>query len=203
MFLRQPIRPHPSRAAAVRHYADNMPNLRLALFPDWPNSKYCDRYNDKTKLYCNPRFNAEKHLGRKSPRDVALNIQRKTETAYEKGLTDCAHYFERLGSFVLDGLGPAYQANDLISDELYRTWLSIVNQPNCRAKIKRPDRLEYPYPVLWYGFVRDGNRYVQVEFPGAEYPTLFECLSQLAESPQSKCTLDYKGQVSIHTAHGM
>lgn len=142
------------------------------FFPTGPNSKYCDRYNDKTKLYCNPRFNAEKHLGRKSPRDVALNIQRKTETAYEKGLTDCAHYFERLGSFVLDGLGPAYQANDLISDELYRTWLSIVNQPNCRAKIKRPDRLEYPYPVLWYGFVRDGNRYVQVEFPGAEYPTL-------------------------------
>lgn len=163
------------------------------FFPTGPNSKYCDRYNDKTKLYCNPRFNAEKHLGRKSPRDVALNIQRKTETAYEKGLTDCAHYFERLGSFVLDGLGPAYQANDLISDELYRTWLSIVNQPNCRTKIKRPDRLEYPYPVLWYGFVRDGNRYVQVEFPGAEYPTLFECLSQLAESPQSKCALDYKG----------
>lgn len=163
------------------------------FFPTGPNSKYCDRYNNKTKLYCNPRFNAEKHLGRKSPRDVALNIQRKTETAYEKGLTDCAHYFERLGSFVLDGLGPAYQANDLISDELYRTWLSIVNQPNCRTKIKRPDRLEYPYPVLWYGFVRDGNRYVQVEFPGAEYPTLFECLSQLAESPQSKCALDYKG----------
>lgn len=163
------------------------------FFPTGPNSKYCDRYNDKTKLYCNPRFNAEKHLGRKSPRDVALNIRRKTETAYEKGLTDCAHYFERLGSFVLDGLGPAYQANDLISDELYRTWLSIVNQPNCRTKIKRPDRLEYPYPVLWYGFVRDGNRYVQVEFPGAEYPTLFECLSQLAESPQSKCALDYKG----------
>lgn len=163
------------------------------FFPTGPNSKYCDRYNNKTKLYCNPRFNAEKHLGRKSPRDVALNIQRKTETAYEKGLTDCAHYFERLGSFVLDGLGPAYQANDLISDELYRTWLSIVNQPNCRTKIKQPDRLEYPYPVLWYGFVRDGNRYVQVEFPGAEYPTLFECLSQLAESPQSKCALDYKG----------
>lgn len=163
------------------------------FFPTGPNSKYCDRYNAKTKLYCNPRFNAKKHLGRKSPRDVALNIRRKTETAYEKGLTDCAHYFERLGSFVLDGLGPAYQANDLISDELYRTWLSIVNQPNCRAKIKRPDRLEYPYPVLWYGFVRDGNRYVQVEFPGAEYPTLFECLSQLAESPHSKCTLDYKG----------
>lgn len=163
------------------------------FFPTGPNSKYCDRYNAATKLYCNPRYNAKKHLGRKSPRDVALNMQRKTETAYEKGLTDCAHYFERLGSFVLDGLGPAYQANDLISDELYRTWLSIVNQPNCRAKIKRPDRLEYPYPVLWYGFVRDGNRYVQVEFPGAEYPTLFECLSQLAESPHSKCTLDYKG----------
>ncbi len=163
------------------------------FFPTGSNSKYCDRYNAATKLYCNPRFNVKKHLGRKSPRDVALNIQRKTETAYEKGLTDCAHYFERLGGFVLDGLGPAYQANDLISDELYRTWLSIVNQPNCRAKIKRPDRLEYPYPVLWYGFVRDGNRYVQVEFPGAEYPTLFECLSQLAESPHSKCTLDYKG----------
>lgn len=163
------------------------------FFPTGPNSKYCDRYNEETKLYCNPRYNAKKHLGRKSPRDVALNMQRKADTAYKKGLTDCAHYFERLGYFVLDGLGPAYQANYLISDELYRTWLSIVNQPNCRAKIKRPDRLEYPYPVLWYGFVRDGNRYVQVEFPGAEYPTLFECLSQLAESPHSKCTLDYKG----------
>lgn len=163
------------------------------FFPTGPNSKYCDRYNAATKLYCNPRFNAKKHLGRKSPRDVALNIRRKADTAYSKGLTDCAHYFDHLSNFVLDGLGPAYQANDLISDELYRTWLSIVNQPNCRAKIKRPDRLEYPYPVLWYGFVRDGNRYAQVEFPGAEYPTLFECLSQLAESPQSKCTLDYKG----------
>lgn len=163
------------------------------FFPTGPNSRYCDRYNAKTKFYCNPRFNAKKHLGRKSPRDVALNIRRKADTAYSKGLTDCAHYFDHLSNFVLDGLGPAYQANDLISDELYRTWLSIVNQPNCRAKIKRPDRLEYPYPVLWYGFVRDGNRYVQIEFPGAEYPTLFECLSQLAESPQSKCTLDYKG----------
>lgn len=40
----------------------------------------------------------------------------------------------------------------------------------------------------------DGNRYAHVEFPGAEYPALFERLSQLAESPQSKCTLDYKGQ---------
>lgn len=161
------------------------------FFPTGPNSKYCDRFNEDTKLYCNPRFNAEKHLGRKSPRDVALNIQRKTETAYEKGLTDCAHYFKRLGSFVLDGLGPAYQANDLISDELYRTWLSIVNQPNCRAKIKRPDRTGYPYSVLWYGGVLDGNRYAQIEFPAAEYPALFERLSKLAESPQSKCTLDY------------
>lgn len=163
------------------------------FFPTGPNSKYCDRYNEEAKLYCNPRYNAKKHLGRKSPRDVALNIRRKADTAYSKGLTDCAHYFDHLSNFVLDGLGPAYQASSLISDELYRTWLSIVNQPNCRAKIKRPDRLEYPYPVLWYGFVRDGNRYVQVEFPGAEYPTLFECLSQLAESPHSKCTLDYKG----------
>lgn len=161
------------------------------FFPTGPNSKYCDRYNDKTKLYCNPRFNAKKHLGRKSPRDVSLNIQRKAETAYEKGLTDCANYFERLGSFVLDGLGPAYQANDLISDELYRTWLSIVNQPNCRAKIKRPDRAGYPYSVLWYGGVLDGNRYAQVEFPATEYPALFARLSKLAESPQSKCTLDY------------
>lgn len=161
------------------------------FFPTGPNSKYCDRFNEDTKLYCNPRFNAKKHLGRKSPRDVSLNIQRKAETAYEKGLTDCAHYFERLGSFVLDGLGPAYQANDLISDELYRTWLSIVNQPNCRAKIKRPDRTGYPYSVLWYGGVLDGNRYAQIEFPAAEYPALFERLSKLAESPQSKCTLDY------------
>lgn len=161
------------------------------FFPTGPNSKYCDRFNEDTKLYCNPRFNAEKHLGRKSPRDVSLNIQRKAETAYEKGLTDCAHYFKRLGSFVLDGLGPAYQANDLISDELYRTWLSIVNQPNCRAKIKRPDRTGYPYSVLWYGGVLDGNRYAQIEFPAAEYPALFERLSKLAESPQSKCTLDY------------
>lgn len=163
------------------------------FFPTGPNSKYCDRYNDKTKLYCNPRFNAEKHLGRKSPRDVALNIQRKTETAYEKGLTDCAHYFERLGSFVLDGLGPAYQANDLISDELYRTWLSIVNQPNCKAKDKRPDRIDYPYSVLWYGVVLNGNRYTRVEFPGTKYPALFERLQKLAEHPRSKCTLDYKG----------
>lgn len=161
------------------------------FFPTGPNSKYCDRFNEDTKLYCNPRFNAKKHLSRKSPRDVSLNIQRKAETAYEKGLTDCAHYFERLGSFVLDGLGPAYQANDLISDELYRTWLSIVNQPNCRAKIKRPDRTGYPYSVLWYGGVLDGNRYAQIEFPAAEYPALFERLSKLAESPQSKCTLDY------------
>lgn len=161
------------------------------FFPTGPNSKYCDRFNEDTKLYCNPRFNAKKHLGRKSPRDVSLNIQRKAETAYEKGLTDCAHYFERLGSFVLDGLGPAYQANDLISDELYRTWLSIVNQPNCRAKIKRPDRTGYPYSVLWYGGVLDGNRYAQIEFPAAEYPALFERMSKLAESPQSKCTLDY------------
>lgn len=161
------------------------------FFPTGPNSKYCDRFNEDTELYCNPRFNAKKHLGRKSPRDVSLNIQRKAETAYEKGLTDCAHYFERLGSFVLDGLGPAYQANDLISDELYRTWLSIVNQPNCRAKIKRPDRTGYPYSVLWYGGVLDGNRYAQIEFPAAEYPALFERLSKLAESPQSKCTLDY------------
>lgn len=163
------------------------------FFPTGPNSKYCDRYNAATKLYCNPRHNAKKHLGRKSPRDVALNIRRKADTAYEKGLTDCAHYFDSLGNFVLDGLGPTYQASDLISDELYAAWLSIVNQPNCRTKIRRPDRNGFPYPVLWYGFILNGIQYVQVEFPEAEYPALFERLSQLAESPQSKCTLKHKG----------
>lgn len=163
------------------------------FFPTGPNSKYCDRYSEETKLYCNPRYNAKKHLGRKSPRDVALNMQRKADTAYKNGLADCAHYFERLGNFVLDGIGPTYQASDLISDELYSTWLSIVNQPNCRTEIKRPDRIGFPYSVMWYGVVRDGNRYVRVEFSGAEYPALFERLGQLAESPQSKCTLDFKG----------
>lgn len=163
------------------------------FFPTGPNSKYCDRYNEETKLYCSPRYNTKKHLGRKSPRDVALNMQRKADTAYKNGLADCARYFERLSDFVLNGLGPTYRANDLISDELYATWLPIVNQPNCRTEIKRPDRIGFPYSVMWYGVVRDGNRYVRVEFPGAEYPALFERLSQLAESPQSKCTLDYKG----------
>ena len=163
------------------------------FFPTGPNSKYCDRYNAATKLYCNPRFNAKKHLGRKSPRDVALNIRRKADTAYSKGLTDCAHYFDHLSNFVLDGLGPAYQASSLISDELYMSWLSVVNQPNCRTKIKRPDRNDFPYSVLWYGYILDGKQYVQVEFPEAEYPALFERLSQLAESPQSKCALNYMG----------
>lgn len=163
------------------------------FFPTGPNSKYCERYNEATKLYCNPRFNAKKHLGRKSPRDVALNIRRKADTAYSKGLTDCAHYFNHLCNFVLDGLGPAYQASSLISDELYMSWLSIVNQPNCRAKIKRPDRNDFPYSVLWYGFILNGKQYIKVEFPEAEYPALFERLSQLAESPQSKCTLNYMG----------
>ncbi len=163
------------------------------FFPTGPNSKYCGRYSEETKLYCNPRLNAEKHLGRKSPRDVALNIRRKADTAYKKGSPDCARYFERLGSFVLDGLGPTHQANDLISDELYGTWLSIVNQPNCRTEIKRPDKIGYPYSVLWYGAVLDGNRYVQVEFSGVKYPALYERLELLAEHPKSKCTLDYKG----------
>lgn len=163
------------------------------FFPTGPNSRYCDRYNAKTKLYCNPRFNAKKHLGRKSPRDVALNIRRKADTAYSKGLTDCAHYFDHLSNFVLDGLGPAYQASGLISDKLYVAWLSVVNQPNCRTKIKRPDRNEFPYPVLWYGFILNGKQYIKVEFPEAEYPALFKRLSQLAESPQSKCTLNYMG----------
>lgn len=163
------------------------------FFPTGPNSKYCDRYNAKTKLYCNPRFNAKKHLGRKSPRDVALNIRRKADTAYSKGLTDCARYFDHLSNFVLDGLGPAYQASSLISDELYAAWLSIVNQPNCKSEIRRPDRNDFPYPVLWYGFIPDGKQYVKVEFPEAEYPALFERLSQLAESPKSKCTLNYMG----------
>lgn len=163
------------------------------FFPTGPNSKYCDRYNAATKLYCNPRFNVKKHLGRKSPRDVALNIRRKADTAYNKGLTDCAHYFDRLGNFVLADLGPTYQASGLISDELYVSWLSIVNQPNCKSEVKRPDRNDFPYPVLWYGFVLDGIQYVRVEFPEAEYPALFERLNQLAESPQSKCTLNYMG----------
>lgn len=30
------------------------------FFPTGPNSKYCDRYNEETKLYCNPRYNAKK-----------------------------------------------------------------------------------------------------------------------------------------------
>lgn len=30
------------------------------FFPTGPNSKYCDRYNAATKLYCNPRHNAKK-----------------------------------------------------------------------------------------------------------------------------------------------
>lgn len=161
------------------------------FFPTGPNSKYCDRYNAATKLYCNPRFNAKKHLGRKSPRDVALNMRRKADTAYSKGLTDCAHYFDRLSNFVLDGLGPAYQASSLISDELYMSWLSVVNQPNCRTKIKRPDRNDFPYSVLWYGHIVDGNRYTQIDFLETEYPALFERLNCLASNPRPRCRLDY------------
>lgn len=161
------------------------------FFPTGPNSKYCDRYNAKTKLYCNPRFNAKKHLGRKSPRDVALNIRRKADTAYSKGLTDCAHYFDHLSNFVLDGLGPAYQASSLISDELYAAWLSIVNQPNCKSEIRRPDRNDFPYSVLWYGHIVDGNRYTQIDFLEAEYPALFERLNCLVSNPRPRCRLDY------------
>lgn len=161
------------------------------FFPTGPNSKYCDRYNEETKLYCNPRFNAKKHLGRKSPRDVALNIRRKADTAYSKGLTDCAHYFDHLSNYVLDGLGPAYQASSLISDELYMSWLSVVNQPNCRTKIKRPDRNDFPYSVLWYGHIVDGNRYTQIDFLETEYPALFERLNCLVSNPRPRCRLDY------------
>lgn len=109
-------------------------------------------------------------------------MQRKADTAYKNGLADCAHYFERLGNFVLDGIGPTYQASDLISDELYSTWLSIVNQPNCRTEIKRPDRIGFPYSVMWYGVVRDGNRYVRVEFSGAEYPALLNVWANLPKA---------------------
>lgn len=161
------------------------------FFPTGPNSKYCDRYNAATKLYCNPRYNAKKHLGRKSPRDVALNIRRKADTAYSKGLTDCAHYFDHLSNFVLDGLGPAYQASSLISDELYAAWLSIVNQPNCKSEIRRPDRNDFPYSVLWYGHIVDGNRYTQIDFLEAEYPALFERLNCLVSNPRPRCRLDY------------
>lgn len=129
--------------------------------------------------------------GFKPFRLTPLNSRKQPRNS--KGLTDCAHYFDHLSNFVLDGLGPAYQASSLISDELYAAWLSIVNQPNCKPEIRRPDRNDFPYPVLWYGFIPDGKQYVKVKFPEAEYPALFERLSQLAESPKSKCTLNYMG----------
>ena len=191
IFLRQSICPHPPRATTVRHYADNMPNLRVALFPTGPTAKYCDRFNEDTKCIATRALTPRSILVVNRPamsrsiyRERPKRHMKRAQLLWPTILSASA----ALSSMVL---ARHTKRTTLISDELYRTWLSIVNQPNCRAKIKRPDRTGTRTPVLWYGRRLDGNRYAQIEFPAAEYPALFERLSKLAESPQSKCTLDY------------
>lgn len=141
----------------------------LPYFPTGGNSRYCNRFNDNTGLYCNPSFNAKLNLGRKSPHNTATNLHRKAQTARKTSISD-ARYFNEMAEFVDHIAGPLYKTSSLINDALYEEWLLKVNEVNNRNLHK----LSYPRPVIWNGTVADGNVLISTESMDATYAAVID-----------------------------
>lgn len=161
----------------------------LLFFPTGSNSQYCDRFDPTTNLYCNPRLNEKKHLGRKAPHGTAINLHKKAETAKQVNEKQRHIYFAELEEFVDHEIGPVYFKSTLITDELYQSWRAAINSPKNQPKAKTPENLDFPRPVIWEDKVIDGNQEIAVYLNQYAYPALRGKLDQRAISSKSSCTV--------------
>ena len=159
------------------------------FFPTGSNSQYCDRFDPTTNLYCNPRLNEKKRLGRKAPHGTAINLHKKAETAKQLNEKRRHAYFAELEEFVDHEIGPVYFKSALISDELYRSWRAAINNPKNQPKAKSPEQLAFPHPVIWEDQVINGNQEIAVYLNQYAYPALRDKLVQSAKSSKSSCTV--------------
>lgn len=157
------------------------------FFPTGSNSQYCDRFDSATNLYCNPRLNEKKRLGRKAPHGTAINLHKKAETAKQLNEKRRHAYFAELEEFVDHEIGPVYFKSTLTTDELYQSWRTAINIPKNQPKTKTPEHLDFPHPVIWEGQVIDGNQEIAVYLNQFAYPTLRDKLDQSAKSSKSSC----------------
>lgn len=159
------------------------------FFPTGSNSQYCDRFDPTTNLYCNPRLNEKKRLGRKAPHGTAINLHKKAETAKQLNEKRRHAYFAELEEFVDHEIGPVYFRSTLITDELYQSWRAAINTPKNQPKAKTPEQLAFPHPVIWEDRVIDGNQEIAVYLNQYAYPALRDKLDQSAKSSKSSCTI--------------
>ena len=159
------------------------------FFPTGQNSKYCDRFDSSTNLYCNPRINEKHKLGRKTPHGTAINLHKKAETAKQLNEKKRLAYFIELEEFVDHEIGPIYFKSTLISDELYDAWRTAVNTPKNQPKTKTPENLGFPRPVIWETKLIDGNQKIAVYLNQHAHPLLRKKLNQLAGSSKSICSV--------------
>lgn len=159
------------------------------FFPTGSNSQYCDRLDPTTNLYCNPRLNEKKRLGRKAPHGTAINLHKKAETAKQFNEKRRHAYFAELEEFVDHEIGPVYFKSTLITDELYQSWRAAINTPKNQPRTKTPEQLGFPHPVIWEDQIIDGNQKIAVYLNQYAYPALRDKLDQSAKSSKSSCTV--------------
>lgn len=159
------------------------------FFPTGSNSQYCDRFDSATNLYCNPRLNEKKRLGRKAPHGTAINLHKKAETAKQLNEKRRHAYFAGLEEFVDHEIGPVYFKSTLITDELYQSWRTEINTPKNQPKTKTPEHLAFPHPVIWEDQIIEGNQEIAVYLNQYAYPELRDKLDQSAKSSKSSCTV--------------
>lgn len=159
------------------------------FFPTGSNSQYCDRLDPTTNLYCNPRLNKEKRLGRKAPHGTAINLHKKAETAKQFNEKRRHAYFAELEEFVDHEIGPVYFKSTLITDELYQSWRAAINTPKNQPRTKTPEQLGFPHPVIWEDQIIDGNQKIAVYLNEYAYPALRDKLDKSAKSSKSSCTV--------------
>lgn len=158
------------------------------FFPTGSNSQYCDRFDPTTNLYCNPRLNEKKRLGRKAPHGTAINLHKKAETAKQLNEKRRHAYFAELEEFVDHEIGPIYFKSTLITDELYQSWRTAINTPKNQPKTKTPEQLAFPHPVIWEDQIIEGNQEIAVYLNQYAYPALRDKLDQSAKSSKWSCT---------------
>lgn len=157
------------------------------FFPTGSNSQYCGRFDPTTNLYCNPRLNEKKRLGRKAPHGTAINLHKKAETAKQLNEKSRHAYFAELEEFIDHEIGPIYFKSTLITDELYQSWRAAINVPKNQPRTKTPEHLAFPHPVIWEEQVIDGNQEIAVYLNQFAYPALRDKLDQSAKSSKSSC----------------
>lgn len=156
----------------------------LPYFPSGSNSRYCDRINKQTLKPCSERFEASGIAGRISARNTGVSISRKSDRArysvYKK-------LFKHLGTFVGKTIGPCYQKEILISNELYEQWRS-------RCAHVGGDGLSmsnFPIFVIWNGKVCNGHDLAVVTDIPTGYSDFLERIKKSAVKTQSHNDASY------------